>query len=174
MMSQITKTQPRLRYGFGNTAIGTALVAVSEAGVASILIGDGAPKLLRELATAFPGSELVEDQAAVDTALRVVADGIDDPRTPIVLPLDVRGSAAERAVWSALRQIPSGETRTYGQIAKALPMSMTAQEVGAACAANVHALAIPCHRVIKADGTISGYRWGVARKRRLLQMEAAA
>jgi AraC family transcriptional regulator of adaptative response/methylated-DNA-[protein]-cysteine methyltransferase len=103
-----------------------------------------------------------------------VADGIDNPHTPIDLPLDVRGSDAERAVWAALRQIPSGETRTYGQIAKALPLSMTAQEVGAACAANVHALAIPCHRVIKADGTISGYRWGVARKRRLLQMEAAA
>ena len=174
MMSQTTTIQPRLRYGFGNTAIGTALVAVSDAGVASILLGDGAPKLLRELATAFPGTELIEDQAAVDKALGVVADGIDDPRTPIDLPLDVRGSDAERAVWAALRQIPSGETRTYGQIAKALPLSMTAQEVGAACAANVHALAIPCHRVIKADGTLSGYRWGVARKRRLLQMEAAA
>ena len=174
MMSQTTKMLPRLRYGFGSTAIGTALVAVSDAGVASILIGGGAPKLLRELATAFPGSKLVEDQSAVDEALGVVADGIDDPRKPIDLPLDVRGSDAERAVWAALRQIPSGETRTYGQIAKALPLSITAQEVGAACGANVHALAIPCHRVIKADGTISGYRWGVARKRRLLQMEAAA
>ena len=173
-MSKITNTLPTLRYGFGNTVIGTTLVAVSGAGVASILIGDAAPKLLRDLAAAFPGSELVEDQTAIDKALGVVADGIDDPRTPIDLPLDVRGSDAERAVWAALRQIPSGETRTYGQIAKALPLSMTAQDVGAACAANVHAIAIPCHRVIKADGAISGYRWGVARKRRLLQMEAAA
>lgn len=173
-MSEITNTLPLLRYGFGRTAIGTTLVAVSEAGVASILIGDGAPRLLRELTEAFPDSELIKDQSAVDKALGVVADGIDDPRTPQNLTLDVRGSAAERAVWAALREIPVGETRTYGQIAKALPLSVTAQEVGAACAANLHALAIPCHRVIKADGTISGYRWGVARKRRLLQMEAAA
>ena len=173
-MSQRVNTLPPLRYGFGNTAIGTALVAVSDAGVASILFGDGAPRLLRELADAFPDSELVEDQSAVDKALGVVADGIDDPRTPIDLTLDVRGSDAERAVWAALREIPNGDTRTYGQIAKALALPITAQEVGAACAANVHALAIPCHRVIKADGTISGYRWGVARKRQLLQMEAAA
>lgn len=173
-MSNTTNTSPALRYGFGNTAIDPALVAVSCEGVASILIGNGAPKLLRELAAAFPGSELGEDQTAVGKALEVVGSWIDDPRTSIDLPLDVRGSDAERAVWTALRQIPSGETRTYGQIAKALPLSMTAQEVGAACAAKVHALAIPCHRVIKADGTISGYRWGVARKRQLLQMEASA
>lgn len=86
----------------------------------------------------------------------------------------MRGSDAERAVWSALQAIPSGETRSYGQVAKAVQMPITAQEVGAACAANVLALAIPCHRVVKADGGISGYRWGVARKRRLLQLEAAA
>ena len=172
-MSKITNTSPALRYGFGNTAIGTALVAARYEGVASILIGNSAPKLLRELAAAFLYSELVEDQTVVDGALGVVAAWIDDPRTPIDLLLDVRGSDAERAVWTALRQIPAGETRTYGQIAKAVPLSMTAREVGAACAANVHALAIPCHRVIKADGSISGYRWGVARKRQLLQMEAA-
>jgi AraC family transcriptional regulator of adaptative response/methylated-DNA-[protein]-cysteine methyltransferase len=99
---------------------------------------------------------------------------MSDPRTPLDAALDIRGSDAERAVWSALRAIPAGETRTYGQIAKTLPMPVTALEVGAACSANVLAVAIPCHRVIKADGSLSGYRWGVGRKRRLLQMEAAA
>lgn len=173
-MTDTSTTQFTLRYGFGDTAIGTALVAVSDAGIASILIGDGPSRLLRELAGAFPGAHLIEDHAAADKALETVADGIDDLRTPMNLTLDVRGTDAERAVWAALREIPVGETRTYGQIAKTLPMAVTAQEVGAACAANVHAFAIPCHRVIKADGTISGYRWGVARKRRLLQMEAAA
>ena len=172
----ITKTNSltSLRYGFGNTVVGTALVAVSDAGVASILIGDGPSRLLRELAEAFPGAELIKDQAAVDKALGTVADGVDDPRTPMDLTLDLQGTDAERAVWAALCAIPVGETRTYGQIAKSLSIAITPQEVGAACAANVHALAIPCHRVIKADGTISGYRWGVARKRRLLEMEAAA
>jgi AraC family transcriptional regulator of adaptative response/methylated-DNA-[protein]-cysteine methyltransferase len=173
-MTHKTNTPSELRYGFGEIAIGTALVAVSNVGVASILIGDGPARVLRELTEAFPEARLVRDQTAVDQALGTVSEGVDDPRKPVDLTLDIRGTDAQRAVWAALREIPPGETRTYGQIAKALPMAITAQEVGAACAANVHALAIPCHRVIKADGTISGYRWGVARKRRLLAMEAAA
>jgi AraC family transcriptional regulator of adaptative response/methylated-DNA-[protein]-cysteine methyltransferase len=173
-MTDNTNTPSELRYGFGETVIGTALVAVSDVGIASILIGDGPARLLRELTETFPEAKLVRDQTAVDKALGTVSEGVDDPRKLVDLNLDIRGTDVQRAVWAALREIPSGETRTYGQIAKALPMAVTAQEVGAACAANVHALAIPCHRVIKADGTISGYRWGVARKRRLLSMEAAA
>lgn len=173
-MTDNTNTPSELRYGFDETAIGTALVAVSDVGIASILLGDGPTRLLRELTETFPKAKLVRDQTAVDQALGIFSEGVDNPRKPVGLSLDIRGTDAQRAVWAALREIPSGETRTYGQIAKALPMAVTAQEVGAACAANVHALAIPCHRVIKADGTISGYRWGVARKRRLLAMEAAA
>lgn len=173
-MTDTNIIHPTLRYGYGDTAIGTALVAVSDAGVASILIGDGPSRLLRELYEAFPDAVLVKDQPAVDRALGVVSEAIEHPGKPVDLGLDIRGTDAEKAVWAALRDIPSGETRTYGQISKSLPIAVTAQEVGAACAANVHALAIPCHRVIKADGTISGYRWGVARKRRLLAMEATA
>lgn len=166
-------TRDTLRYGFGDTAIGTALVAVSNAGVASILIGDDRPRLLRDLAGAFPGAGLIDDQAAAEEALAMLAEVVVHPGKRLDLALDVRGTDAERAVWSALRSIPTGETRTYGQIAKALPMPVSAQEVGAACAANVLAVAIPCHRVIKADGGVSGYRWGVARKRQLLRLEAA-
>jgi AraC family transcriptional regulator of adaptative response/methylated-DNA-[protein]-cysteine methyltransferase len=89
------------------------------------------------------------------------------------LPLDLRGSAVELAVWQALRAVPRGRTISYGQIARSLPLRATAQEVGAACAANLLAIAIPCHRVVKADGSISGYRWGVQRKRKLIAREAA-
>lgn len=99
---------------------------------------------------------------------------LDAPSKGLDLTLDIRGSTLERAVWQALRAVNVGETVTYGQIAKALPVPATPQEVGAACAANVLAVAIPCHRVIKADGSISGYRWGVGRKRKLLNREALA
>ena len=108
-----------------------------------------------------------------ETLAEVVAL-IDHPDNGHDLALDLRGSAIEIAVWQALREIPIGETRNYGQLAKALPVTATAQEVGAACAANLLAVAVPCHRVLKADGSISGYRWGVHRKRRLLAMEKAA
>ena len=90
------------------------------------------------------------------------------------MTLDLRGSRMEIAVWQALRAIPAGETRTYGVIAQSLPIAATAQEVGAACAANRIAVAVPCHRVVKSDGSISGYRWGVQRKRRLINMEGVA
>ena len=163
-----------LRYGFGDTPIGTILVAVSDTGIASILVGDDRARLRRELTAAFPDTDLIEDQPAVKDPLAGVSEVMADPRKPLDAVLDIRGSAADRAVWSALRTIPAGETRTYGQIARTLAIPFTAQEVGAACAANVLAVAIPCHRVIKTDGSIAGYRWGVHRKRALLQREAAA
>lgn len=99
---------------------------------------------------------------------------LNAPELGLDLPLDIRGSALELTVWEALRAIPPGESRTYGNLAKSLPMPATAQEVGAACATNVLAVALPCHRLVKADGSISGYRWGVQRKRRLINMEAMA
>jgi AraC family transcriptional regulator of adaptative response/methylated-DNA-[protein]-cysteine methyltransferase len=99
------------------------------------------------------------------------ANLINSPHLATDLPLDLRGSPAEMAVWKALQAIPAGETRTYRAIAQGLPIAATAQEVGAACAANRIAVAVPCHRVVKSDGSLSGYRWGVQRKRRLINME---
>jgi AraC family transcriptional regulator, regulatory protein of adaptative response / methylated-DNA-[protein]-cysteine methyltransferase len=163
-----------LRFGYGETRIGLTLVALSDRGVASILLGDDRAKLRRDLAGAFPGAALTEDSAGLADAIAKVAAFVDAPHTGLDLPLDLRGSALERAVWDALRVIPSGEIRTYGAVAKALALSATAQEVGAACAANMIAVAVPCHRVVKADGSISGYRWGVQRKRRLINMEGVA
>jgi AraC family transcriptional regulator of adaptative response/methylated-DNA-[protein]-cysteine methyltransferase len=163
-----------LRFGFGETKIGLALVASSESGIAAILLGNDRGKLRGELASALPEARLIEDEAGLAATLAEVAAFIDAPRQGLALPLDPRGSALELAVWDALRAIPAGETRSYGTLAKAMPVPATAQEVGAACAANRIAVAIPCHRVLKADGSISGYRWGVWRKRRLLEAEATA
>jgi AraC family transcriptional regulator, regulatory protein of adaptative response / methylated-DNA-[protein]-cysteine methyltransferase len=163
-----------LRFGFGATRVGLALVAVSRRGVAAILLGDDEPRLRGELVRAFPDRELIEDEAGLAETLAGIVALIDHPGAGHDMALDLRGSAIEMAVWQALRAIPVGETRSYGQLAKALPVTATAQEVGAACAANLLAVAVPCHRVLKADGSISGYRWGVSRKRRLLAMEKAA
>ncbi len=160
--------------GFGETGLGQVLVATSAKGVAAILMGDDPASLRRDLARAFPGVRLDEDAGSVADAVARVVALIDAPHRHLDLPLDLRGSELELAVWGALRDIPSGETRTYGGLAKSLDVPATAQEVGAACAANVVAVAVPCHRVVKADGSISGYRWGVSRKRRLINMEGVA
>jgi AraC family transcriptional regulator of adaptative response/methylated-DNA-[protein]-cysteine methyltransferase len=163
-----------LRFGFGETRLGTVLAAVSNKGLAAILLGDDRPRLQRELARAFPHAELTRDEAALSGMLAKIVAGVDAPGSTLDVPLDLHGSALELAVWEALRAIPPGETRSYGQLAKTLPIPATAQDVGAACAANVLAVIIPCHRVVKADGSIAGYRWGVSRKRRLLELEHAA
>lgn len=163
-----------LRFNFGDTKLGLALIALSGRGVAAILLGDDRLRLRRELAGAFPDARLIEDEAGLAGTVANVVTLIDAPHLGLDLPLDLRGSELELAVWAALRAIPSGETRSYGALAKALPVTATAQEVGAACAANVLAVAVPCHRVVKTDGSISGYRWGVQRKRRLINMEGVA
>lgn len=162
------------RYGYGETTLGAVLVAESERGVAAIFLGDDRARLLRDLNAAFPSASLTEDQAGLSASVAKAVAMIDAPGSQTDLNLDPQGSPLELAVWTVLRAIPAGETRTYGAIAKALPFAATAQEVGAACAANRIAVAIPCHRVVKADGSISGYRWGVHRKRRLINLEGVA
>lgn len=163
-----------IRFAFGTFSLGQMLVAVGAKGVTAILIGDGRDMLSRELAGAFPQAALSLDEAGLEHVVKRVCVYLEAPKGEIALRLELRGSAVERAVWEALRAIPYGQTTSYGRIAKSLPVPATAQEVGAACAANLLAIAIPCHRVVKADGSISGYRWGVARKRALIGREAAA
>ncbi|HEU4961404.1 MAG TPA: methylated-DNA--[protein]-cysteine S-methyltransferase [Sphingomonas sp.] len=165
------KAKETLHYAIGGSTLGVVIAATSDKGVAAILIADDADRAARELRSAFPGVTLVEDRSLAGAALAAAVRLVDTPRHEFDLPLDLRGSELELAVWQALRAIPAGETRSYGALAKALPVPATAQEVGAACAANRIAVAVPCHRVVKADGGISGYRWGVARKRRLINME---
>ncbi len=167
------ETAEAIRFGYGESQLGRVLIASSPKGIVAILLGDDRAKLRAELATSFPDARLIEDQAGLGDSITKVAAFLDEPAHGIDLRLDPRGTELELAIWDALRTIPAGETRTYGTLAKALPLPATAQEVGAACAANRIAVAIPCHRVLKADGSISGYRWGVWRKRRLLKAEGA-
>jgi AraC family transcriptional regulator of adaptative response/methylated-DNA-[protein]-cysteine methyltransferase len=162
-----------IRFAVRSFSLGTVLVAISRGGVVAILMGDDGHALWRELVNALPWGHLVADERGLEDCVKTVVAFLEAPQDGLNLPLDIRGSALQLAVWKALRDVPAGQTTTYGHIAKALPLSATAQEVGAACAANVLAVAIPCHRVVKADGAISGYRWGVQRKRKLIDRELA-
>ncbi|MDP3658502.1 methylated-DNA--[protein]-cysteine S-methyltransferase [Phenylobacterium sp.] len=173
-MNMQTPSRDALRFGYRDTELGTILVAASARGVAAIFMGGDRTRLSRDLKAAFPGSNLTQDQDGMAQIISKAAALVEAPHLGTDLPLDLRGSDLQRAVWTALQAIPSGETRSYGAIARTLPVAATAQEVGAACAANTIAVAIPCHRVVKADGSISGYRWGVERKRRLINLEAVA
>jgi AraC family transcriptional regulator of adaptative response/methylated-DNA-[protein]-cysteine methyltransferase len=176
MTPQISNTpEPEtLRFGYGNTALGTIQVAASANGVVALFIGDDRAQLLRELKEAFPEANLHHDETGLTQTIAKAVALVAAPHLGTDLPLDLRGSPVEVAVWEALRAVPAGETRTYGAIARELPITATAQEVGAACAANRIAVAVPCHRVVKSDGSIAGYRWGVRRKRRLINMEGVA
>jgi AraC family transcriptional regulator of adaptative response/methylated-DNA-[protein]-cysteine methyltransferase len=159
-----------LRYAIGRSTLGTVLVASSVRGVASILIGDEPSSLIDELRDSFPGIELraVDDDRLVD---RVIAL-IENPALDIHLPLDIRGTPFQQKVWAALRAIPAGLTTTYAALAGRIGEPKAVRAVASACAANKLAVAIPCHRVLRTDGSLSGYRWGVQRKRALIDREA--
>jgi AraC family transcriptional regulator, regulatory protein of adaptative response / methylated-DNA-[protein]-cysteine methyltransferase len=171
---QRDSTTEQIRAAFGTFSLGTVLVAASINGIAAILLGDDRGALLNELARVFPHARLIRDDAGLADQVAQVVAFLDAPHKGLDLPLDIRGSALEQAVWHALREVPAGQTISYGQLAKTLSPPATAQDIGAACAANVLAAAIPCHRVVKADGSISGYRWGVHRKRKLINREGVA
>ena len=163
-----------LRFGCADAALGTIMVVESAKGVVALFIGDDCAKLVRDASDAFPAAQLVLDQTGLAQTIAKAVALVDAPHLATDLTFDLRGSPLELAVWKALQEIPAGETRTYGAIAKSLPIAATAQDVGAACAANRIAVAVPCHRVVKSDGSISGYRWGVQRKRRLINLEGVA
>jgi AraC family transcriptional regulator of adaptative response/methylated-DNA-[protein]-cysteine methyltransferase len=174
-MQSVDAAEPEtLRFGYGDTSLGFILVAEGRRGVVALFIGDDRAKLLHDLKQAFPAAQVVSDQSGLARTIAKATALVDAPHLGSDLTLDLRGSPLEVAVWQALQAIPPGETRTYGAIAQSLSMSATAQDVGAACAANRIAVAVPCHRVVKSDGSISGYRWGVQRKRRLINKEGVA
>jgi AraC family transcriptional regulator of adaptative response/methylated-DNA-[protein]-cysteine methyltransferase len=172
MQMAVAMAEETLRYTHGEASLGAMLLAASGQGVVALFSGDEPAKLLRDLEEAFPGARLVSDDAGLAEAVKKAIALVDAPHLKSDLVLDLRGSPVEIAVWRALQEIPVGQTRTYGEIAKSLPVTATAQDVGAACAANRIAVAVPCHRVVKSDGSIAGYRWGVQRKRRLINKEA--
>lgn len=157
-------------HGWGRSALGNFLAAASAAGIVAIEFADDHVAAVAKLAADFPGAQLIADQAAVEG----VTDAIDRPGIAPDPALDPRGTADELRVWQALRRIPAGTTTTYGGLAAALGQPFDARMVAAACAANRIAVLIPCHRVVKKDGSLSGYRWGYGRKRTLINREAQA
>jgi AraC family transcriptional regulator of adaptative response/methylated-DNA-[protein]-cysteine methyltransferase len=162
-----------IRYATGQCWLGTILVASSDRGVCAILLGDDAAALARDLRDRFPSADLREHGDAATASLAEAIRLVEAPGQSVTLPLDLRGTAFQHRVWQALREIPAGATASYGEIARRLGEPRMAREVAEACAANPLAVAVPCHRVVRTGGAISGYRWGVRRKRALLQREAA-
>lgn len=162
-----------LRFAIGATSLGAILVASSARGVAAILLGDDAAALLREVQDRFPNAELIGADAGYEALVARVVALVEAPAIGHDLPLDVRGTAFQQRVWDALRAIPPGETASYADVARRIGAPAAVRAVAGACAANAHAVAIPCHRVVRSDGALSGYRWGVARKRALIEREAS-
>lgn len=164
----------RLRYACRVSSLGLVLVASTERGVASIMLGDEEDTLLADLHARFPRAELVPaDQAFSDTVAAAVRL-VERPDAPSDLPLDIRGTAFQERVWDVLRRVPPGETLSYAELAERLGAPRAIRAVAGACAANKIALAIPCHRIVGKDGSLTGYRWGTERKRALLEREKGA
>ena len=161
-----------IRFAIGECSLGSILVARSELGVCAILLGDDPDALARDLQDRFPRARLIGGDSDFERLVAQVVGFVEAPGIGLDLPLDVRGTAFQQRVWQALREIPAGSTATYAEIAARIGTPKSVRAVAGACAANLLAVAIPCHRVIRADGGLSGYRWGVERKRRLLQREA--
>ena len=165
--------QEALRFAVGQCSLGAILVASSEKGVAAILIGHDPDALARDLQDQFPKARLIGGDTAYEALVAQVVGLVEAPRVGLELPLDVRGTAFQQRVWQALRAIPAGQTASYAEIAERIGAPKAVRAVAGACAANTLAIAIPCHRVVRTDGALSGYRWGVERKRALLEREAA-
>jgi AraC family transcriptional regulator, regulatory protein of adaptative response / methylated-DNA-[protein]-cysteine methyltransferase len=163
-----------IRFAVGDCSLGAILVAQSLKGVCAILLGDDPEGLVRELQDRFPRATLVGGDAAFEKTVAAVVGFVEQPARGLGLPLDVRGTAFQQRVWQALRQIPVGSTATYAEIAARIGARQSARAVAQACGANTLAVAIPCHRVVRTDGSLSGYRWGIERKRSLLSKEGAA
>ncbi len=160
-----------IRFAVGECSLGSILVAKSEKGVCAILLGDDPNALLRDLQDRFPQARLIGGDAGFEELVAKVVGLIEAPGIGHDLPLDVRGTAFQQRVWRALRNIPPGKTVTYKDIAKKIGAPKSARAVAGACAANSLAVAIPCHRVVRDDGSLSGYRWGIERKRALIERE---
>lgn len=164
----------RIRFGIGACSLGAILVAATEAGVCAILLGDAPEPLLHDFQDRFPAAEIEGGDPAFEGWMARVIGLVEAPGSGLDLPLDIRGTAFQQRVWTALRKIPVGSTATYAEIARAIGLPTATRAVAQACGANPVAVAIPCHRVVRSDGALSGYRWGVARKRALLDREAEA
>ncbi len=161
-----------IRFAVGQCSLGAILAAQSQRGICAILLGEDPEELVRSLQDQFPRAQLLGGDAGFEQVMAQVVGFIDAPSIGLNLPLDVQGTAFQERVWQALREIPPGATASYAEIAERIGAPKAVRAVAGACAANHIAVAIPCHRVVRRDGQLSGYRWGVDRKRELLRREA--
>jgi AraC family transcriptional regulator of adaptative response/methylated-DNA-[protein]-cysteine methyltransferase len=162
-----------IRFAVGECSLGSILVAASDRGVCAILLGDDPDALVRDLQDRFPKGRLIGGDREFERLVARVVGFIEAPALGLELPLDVRGTAFQQRVWQALREVPPGATVTYKRLAERVGAPRAVRAVAQACASNTLAVAIPCHRVVRNDGALSGYRWGVSRKRALLAREGA-
>jgi AraC family transcriptional regulator of adaptative response/methylated-DNA-[protein]-cysteine methyltransferase len=162
-----------IAYTIADSPLGKLLVARTERGICAVSFADTADQLVRELEEEFFAAEIARDDTALKRAVDSILRGMKGERTILALPLDIRGTAFQMRVWSELRKIPFGETRTYAQVAEAVGNPKAVRAVARACATNPVALVNPCHRVIGSAGKLSGYRWGIERKKALLDKEKA-
>jgi AraC family transcriptional regulator of adaptative response/methylated-DNA-[protein]-cysteine methyltransferase len=167
-------TGASIRFAVGECSLGSILVAATDKGVCAILFGDDPEALVRDLQDRFPTAQLIGGDTAFEHVVATVVGFVEAPARGLDLPLDLRGTTFQQRVWQALREIPAGSTASYTDIAQRIGAPNAARVVAQACASNALAVAIPCHRVVRHDGTLSGYRWGVERKRALLEREARA
>lgn len=163
-----------IHFAIGQCSLGAILVAQSKRGICAILMGDDPNALARDLQDRFPKANLIGGDSDYEQQVAQVIGFVEAPAIGLELPLDVRGTAFQQRVWQALRDIPAGTTTSYSEVAQRIGSPNAVRAVAQACAANALAVAIPCHRVVRSDGGLSGYRWGVERKRALLEREAQA
>jgi AraC family transcriptional regulator of adaptative response/methylated-DNA-[protein]-cysteine methyltransferase len=163
-----------MRFAVGACSLGSILVAATDKGVCAIMLGDDPEALVRDLQDRFPKAQLLGGDADFEDVVTRVIGFVEAPARGLNLPLDVQGTAFQQRVWQALRAIPSGTTASYRDIAERIGAPQAVRAVAQACASNALAVAIPCHRVVRQDGALSGYRWGIERKRALLEREAVS
>ncbi len=161
-----------IEYAVTHCRWGALLVAQTKLGVCAVLLADNADALLAELKQTFKNSSLIENNAALQANIHAVYRVIENPRLPHQIHLDMHGTAFQQRVWQALREIPAGEKVSYSALAEKIGKPKAVRAVASACAANKIAVLIPCHRAVRNDGALSGYRWGVERKRAMLDLEA--
>lgn len=165
-----------IRYAVRPSSLGLVMIAATPRGICSVQFGESEADLVKELRADFPGGEIAAADTTVDAAFdtwsSAVIERIDNPRIVANLPLDIRGTAFQQRVWQALREIPVGVTQSYAEIARRTGSPSAVRAVGSACAANPVAVLVPCHRAVGSDGALSGYRWGIERKKRLIEKEA--
>ena len=160
-----------IQYAIVPSPLGRLLVAATARGLCAVRFGESALELERELREEFSAAEVGRNDAALQRYLQPLLASLRGENVTMDLPLDVRATAFQKKVWDALREIPAGETRSYSEVARAIGDPKAVRAVATACASNPVALAVPCHRVVRSDGELAGYRWGIDRKKKLLQQE---